>query len=177
MRYNVCFLLLFFVLLLFECVGASPKPLERSKEGCQTCGRKTDKSKFRTVSEEDKEYVVGAFSLQNYGGGDLCAACYRTVRKFKASGEKAVSVSTTSRTGPKFKFRQRRQSNNTRNTMNNIFNKQVNLKITVKKFPCNCLQNILHLLLGVRKTQICWGCGTTLGPIIVGTPSKWPAFL
>ena len=106
MRFNVCFLLLFVVILLFKCVGATPKPLERSKEGCQTCGRKTDKSKFRTVSEEDKEkeYVVGAFSLQNYGGGDLCAACYRTVRKFKASGEKAVVVSTTSRTGNKFKF-------------------------------------------------------------------------
>lgn len=86
MRLNVCFQCFLLLFLLFQCVGTTPKRLERSNEGCRICGRKTDKNKFCNVAgeDEDKENrdVVGALNLENFGGGDLCAACYRTVRKF-----------------------------------------------------------------------------------------------
>ena len=90
------------MVLFFECAGAAPKRLARSKEGCCICGKKTDKTKFRNVAgDEDKENrdVGQAFGLINFGSGDMCAACYRALRKSKSCGKKAVSVRPTSELG------------------------------------------------------------------------------
>lgn len=91
MKLQLQALFVFFGFLLV-CVRATPRRLQRSKEGCRVCGRKTDENFYEIPCEfvEQKD-VREAFGMSSVGdGGVICKTCMRAVRRFKSTGTRAT---------------------------------------------------------------------------------------
>ena len=77
---------------LLLCVRATPSRLQRSKEGCRACGRKSAEKFYEIQSEYvERKDVRETFGMNCVGdGGVICKACLRAVRRYKATGTKAT---------------------------------------------------------------------------------------
>ena len=77
---------------LLVCVRATPRRLQRSKEGCGVCGRRTDEHFYEIPCEfvEQKD-VRETFGMGSVGDGAvICKTCMRAVRRFKSTGTSAT---------------------------------------------------------------------------------------
>ena len=82
---------------LFNFASTTPRRLQRSREGCRICGRKSDEQFLQLPSNTlEKKDVRETFSLARVQEGEICKTCHRSVARYKATGKKATPRVSTS---------------------------------------------------------------------------------
>ena len=81
---------LFFLLCVLIIVNVT-ESVERSKQGCIICGKKSQRTSFRSVqSNADLE---ACFGLQEKTSGDICEVCRKALQQYKNNGKTFHHVS------------------------------------------------------------------------------------
>ena len=83
---------LFFLLCVLTIVNVT-ESVERSKQGCIICGKKSQRTSFRTVqSNADLEACFGLQELEKTSG-DICEVCRKALQQYKNNGKTFHHVS------------------------------------------------------------------------------------